>query len=583
MTATISSIEFKNFKALQSYSVSLQHMNILVGPNNSGKSTIISAFRILMAGLRKARAKNPEYIKGYDYGYRISEESLPISTENVHTEYNTAESSIIFRLSNGNQLIIIFPTEGECLLIPKPMGRAVRSTKTFKEAFPIIVGAVPVLGPVEHNEALLAPETIQRDIATHRASRQFRNYWYHNPDGFDDFAYLLSTTWPGLEIKRPEVFSQNIDMFCTENRISRELYWAGFGFQVWCQLLTHINKSRSDGLLVIDEPEIYLHPDMQRQLVSILREIGPDIIIATHSSEIMGEADPSEILMIDKSKKSAQRLKNDKGVQEALNVMGSLHNITLTQLARNRRAVYFEDENDFKIIKKFAKRLCLTKTALGTEITPFKSGGFSTANEIKSFAKRIQEIAGQPIKIGAVYDRDYHCEAEIDSCRLELGKHLKLIHIHERKELENYLLVPVVIQKALEKSIDDNNRRSGIKPSPNIELVAALLEKITNPMENEVFAQYIAKKRKWNEHSPIDESTIVKQTKDWFDSKWENINTRLEIVPGKEVLSKLRTEVQAKYGVTLTDSRIINEFDAENIPLDLKSLLRKLEAFCPDV
>ena len=25
-------------------------------------------------------------------------------------------------------------------------------------------------------------------------------------------------------------------MFALEERISRELYWVGFGFQIWCQL-----------------------------------------------------------------------------------------------------------------------------------------------------------------------------------------------------------------------------------------------------------------------------------------------------------------------------------------------------------
>ena len=32
----ITSVKFSNFKALRNYSVSLQRMNVLVGPNNSG-------------------------------------------------------------------------------------------------------------------------------------------------------------------------------------------------------------------------------------------------------------------------------------------------------------------------------------------------------------------------------------------------------------------------------------------------------------------------------------------------------------------------------------------------------------------
>lgn len=61
---TITSAEFRNFKALSHYSVRFQSLSILVGPNNSGKSTVLSAFRVLAAGLKRARSKAPEYVQG---------------------------------------------------------------------------------------------------------------------------------------------------------------------------------------------------------------------------------------------------------------------------------------------------------------------------------------------------------------------------------------------------------------------------------------------------------------------------------------------------------------------------------------
>jgi len=47
----ITSVTFENFKALEQFTLSLDDVNILVGPNNSGKSTIIGAFRSLDAGI----------------------------------------------------------------------------------------------------------------------------------------------------------------------------------------------------------------------------------------------------------------------------------------------------------------------------------------------------------------------------------------------------------------------------------------------------------------------------------------------------------------------------------------------------
>jgi len=236
----------------------------------------------------------------------------------------------------------------------------IRKPTTFRKCFPISLAIVPTLGPVEHREPIVREETVQRELYTHRASRHFRCYWHYNPDGFEEFTNLVRTTWQGMEVQppdKPNYMEQTINMFCLENRMTRELYWAGFGFQVWCQLLTHISRSKDSSIIVIDEPEIYLHPDVQRQLLSILSKISPDILIATHSSEIITEADPSEILLIDKNARSAKRLTDISEVQVALNIIGSVQNITLTQLAKNRKVVFFEDDYDFQIIKRFAKKL----------------------------------------------------------------------------------------------------------------------------------------------------------------------------------------------------------------------------------
>jgi len=351
---SVTSVEFQNFKAFQSFTLRLSELSILVGPNNSGKSTILSAFRVLVAGLRRARSKVPELVDGPNgrtFGYPVNHESLPISFENVHTDYADTDTAVIFKLSNGNKLILFFPKDGGCNLIPISERCRVSSPKVFKEEYPVTIGVVPVLGPVEHKETILTEDTVRQDLSTHRASRHFRNYWLQNPEGFSDFSALVAKTWPGMDVQFPrrvDQLSKELVMFCGENRIPRELYWCGFGFQVWCQLLTHISRSSNESLIIIDEPEIYLHPDVQRQLLGILRDTGANVLLATHSTEIMGEADPSEILLIDKLKKSAERLRDIKGVQAALELVGSIQNITLTQLARNKRVLFVEDLYDFR-------------------------------------------------------------------------------------------------------------------------------------------------------------------------------------------------------------------------------------------
>lgn len=581
----LTSVRFHNFKALREFSFSLRDMNILVGPNNSGKSTILSAFRVLSAGLRKANSKKPEFVHSPDggqrSGYRIFDDNMPISIENIHTDDTEVDTTIRFRLSNKNELLIYFPADGGCVLIPESTGRGIGGPAAFRSSFPIGVGIVPVLGPVEHQERIIGEETVRRDLYTHRASRHFRSYWYHNPDGFSEFSELIRKTWPGMEVSRPARaggFSDELVMVCEESGIPRELFWSGFGFQVWCQLLTHIVRSSSQTLLIVDEPEIYLHPEIQRQLLNILRRAGPDIVIATHSTEIMSEADPSEILLVDKTKKSAPRLRDIGEVQKALELIGSAQNITLTQLAKTRRVIFVEGPTDFVLLRRFAIHLGFRDLGAGVGLTPVQSEGASTWERISYVAWGIEKTLGSELSIGAIFDRDFRCEEEIQSIHAALEKRLAFTHFHARKEIENYLLVPEVLDRALNRAIQDRLKRTGENPSA-VEPMRPVLLRLTEEIKNETQGQYLAKWTAFHRSSGNDQATLTTEAIRWFDERWKHLDDRLTIVPGKKILRLLRDEVQKCYEVNLTDLRIVDAFHVDECPGELRSLIEALDKY----
>ena len=277
----IIAVNFDNYKAYKKYSVQLKQFNVLVGPNELGKSTIIGAFRLLSEGIRKALARKPDIFSEYakSWGYSIDLSNLPVSTENVFYNYEDDKPAIIsFDLSNGNKIELIFPKVRQCQMIMRTNRRSVKSPADFRREFGVTIGFVPILGPVEHNEPLFQKEAARLALLAHRASRNFRNIWYHYPDDFDEFRMLVQATWPGMDIEppKPDYSSKDtlLHMFCPEERIPREIYWAGFGFQAWCQMLTFIIQAKHSSLLIMDEPDIYLHSDLQRQLISLLRDVG---------------------------------------------------------------------------------------------------------------------------------------------------------------------------------------------------------------------------------------------------------------------------------------------------------------------
>lgn len=580
------SITFKNYKALKRYSVSLTGFNVLVGPNNAGKSTIIGALRILSEGLRKASAKKPEYInlEGIaSWGYRVPLEDLPVATENIFSDYDDTEPATVeFRLSGGNKLLLIFPEHSSCFLVCKNESRLVRSPSDFKREYGASIGFVPILGPVEHNEPLYQIEAARRALLTHRASRNFRNIWYHYSEDFEHFRDLVRSTWPGMDIEKPEIdYSHKkpiLHMFCPEERVPREIFWAGFGFQVWCQMLTYIVRAKKDSLLIIDEPDIYLHSDLQRQLVGLLKNIEPDVLIATHSTEIISEADPGDLLVINKKTSSAKRIKDPSQLQSIFEVLGSNLNPTLTQLAKSRRAIFVEGK-DFQILSAFARKLGKQEIANRSDFAVIPVEGFNP-QKVNDFSKGIELTLGGKLLKAVIFDRDYRSEDEADQESARLKKVADFVHIHERKEIENYLLEPAAIGRALSLRISERNNRT----DENIkceESVYDIMKSLTDALKNRISGQFLSRRSAFEKaKSPgLDQATINQKLLDEFEELWKDIPKRLEVVPGKEVLSQLNLYLQKKYKVTLTAPIIITAMRQDEVPEEIRRLMENLDGF----
>lgn len=383
-----------------------------------------------------------------------------------------------------------------------------------------------------------------------------------------------------MEIKPPETtdhMTRELAMFCLDDRMTRELYWVGFGFQIWCQLLTHLSRSKDATLIVIDEPEIYLHPDVQRQLLGIIRDLGPDVLMATHSTEIMAEADPAEIILVDKRKRHGQRLRDIEGVQKALDAVGSIQNIALSTLAKNRRLLFVEGEEDFRTIRRLAKKLGFDELSTGVGITPLESGGFGSWQRVSTLASGIADALGASLMVAAIYDRDYFCDEEIASIEKVLGGVLSMASVLQRKEMENYLIVPAAIDRAIRRAIAEKKSRTD--EASEVPDIMKLIEEITDDMKDEVCAQLTAKRTSYLRSSGRDPADITTETMRRFSKRWRDIGSRLGLVPGKEVLRRLRDEIQRISGVTLTLARIVDAMRKEEIPADLSAMITKLDAY----
>ena len=571
-------VAFKRFKAFESFTLNLRHFNIMVGPNNAGKPTILAAFRILAAGLRKASTRKPQHVNGPEglvLGYSVDLAALSIGEENIFFNYDDSIPAIVtFKLTNKKKLVLYFPEARSCFLIVDDPQTRVKSPKEFKSAFNCAIGFVPILGPVEHNERLYEKEAARLALFNYRAARNFRNIWYHYPEDFESFRTVLRETWPRMDVEEPEIDTSHgkpvLHMFCSEERIAREIFWAGFGFQVWCQMLTHLVKSRRSSIFLIDEPDIYLHSDLQRQLLTLLGDLGPDILIATHSTEIV---------LIDKNKRSAKRIKDPTQLTEVFSSLGSNLNPILTQLAKTRRVVFVEGK-DFQVFAKYARKLNLNDLGNRATFAVIPIEGFNP-DRICSLKKGIELTLGSEVRAAVVLDRDFRSDVECNMIKARCNEFCELAVIHKCKEVESYLLLPDAIDRAARRRIGERLRLT----DKDVEYVAGsskILNAFVEEKKSYIMSQFIASRRRFiRRWMPSEDETTTNQAAlEEFNSDWaESVSRRLELVPAKDALSTINRHLQESYGVSVTATGIINATHVDEIPTEMRELLHRLAKF----
>ena len=579
-------VDFHRFKAFERFTLRVRHFNILVGPNNSGKSTILAAFRVLAVALRRAMSRRPGPVRGphgQTFGYVIDISSASVAEENIFFDYDDSEpASVRFTLSSGSSLNLYFPETDACILIAEGNEARPTSPSAFQRQFNCPIGFVPILGPVDHNEQLYQEEAARRALYNYTAARNFRNIWYHYPDPFEQFRILLRETWPGMDIDRPILDSSHekplLRMFCPEERIPRELFWSGFGFQVWCQMLTHIVQSGDKALFLIDEPDIYLHADLQRQLLGILRNLGPDIVIATHSTEMISEAEADDIVLVNKKRRSARRIRHPSALTEVFGVLGSTLNPLLTEIAKTRRVVFVEGK-DYQIIAKFARKLGHSAVGNRVNFAVVPVRAFSP-ERIRSMKTGMESTLGGKVAAAVILDRDYRsreeCNALVSSCK----EFCDQVWFHDCKEIENLLLSPSAIDRAARRRLADSIKRGGTEHE-FVPCAQEILDGYAEDRRKFVVAQRLSAARRYAKGvSPeTDETVFDERALTEFESKWSEREGRLSLIPGKDALARLNQVLQERYGVSITPTAIVDAMSTAEIPRQVKRLVPDLDSF----
>ncbi|MGI8428485.1 MAG: ATP-dependent nuclease [Solirubrobacteraceae bacterium] len=583
----IKQLQLVNFKGFERFRVNFSDESFLVGPNNAGKSTIIAALRVAAQMVSHAKRRPPS-ITADDGDLVVPAHSFPpgrftLVEENLRHEFRQVETRLELRFRNDARLTAVWPAPTEeqpepqgFFYITSGAGVRLRTPATARAAVPDLA-VLPILSPVEHEEQRLSPDHVRVNMLSRLSSRHTRNHilMLSEQEGSDDpdrsqleeFLDWAEPWTPDFRIGDIVVRRVDgkpfLDVFCREtgSRSEKELFWAGDGIQVWIQLLMHLFRNRHRSTIVLDEPDLYLHADLQRRMVRLLDELEPQTIAASHSAEVLVEAPPEAVVWIARDRRASVRAPTSKVSSELSGALGSQFNLRLARALRVK-AVLFVEGDDMRMLRNMARTLGARRIATEAGIVAIPLRGFSNWRYVEPFSWLVNEFLDQTVRVMVILDRDYRTDEQCRDVVVALGRLNVSAHVWRRKELESYVLEPAAIA-----------RRSGADPKD----IERVLEAAAESKREEVFAQQHAQRVQTEVSATRHLTDVTKAAQHDFEARWARTAERPWMCNAKDLLSAVNAWLQANGHRTVSARALSSALRRGEIEEEMAAVINQAE------
>ncbi|HJN08635.1 MAG TPA: hypothetical protein QF564_08075 [Pirellulaceae bacterium] len=134
------------------------------------------------------------------------------------------------------------------------------------------------------------------------SSRHFRNQVRYLHQHYDAFRELFQQTWSGVRVSSFDSpnssYEDELALMLSEDGFVAEASNFGHGLQMWLQIVWFLARTASDCVVVLDEPDVYMHVEQQSNMIDMLRGRFRQCILSTHAIKIIEGCDDSEVLRL---------------------------------------------------------------------------------------------------------------------------------------------------------------------------------------------------------------------------------------------------------------------------------------------
>jgi ABC-type lipoprotein export system ATPase subunit len=385
----LTKLKIRNFKRFDDVEIELGSPVVLIGPNNSGKTTALQALALWDIGLKRWIEKRsgkttPEKRPGVTINRR---DLIAVPVPDANLLWRDLHVRDVRKVNGGQEtknIRIDITVEGvadgkswQCGLefdyaneesfYCRPLRRSEEKSPgrmaVPEEVAKIRVAFLPPMSGLAANETRLDVGAINVRLGEGRTADVLRNLCYlisNKEDRKDQWKFVCDRVEDlfGVELDPPRYIAERgeIEMTYKDSKVRLDLSSSGRGLQQTLLLLAHLVVNPGS-VLLLDEPDAHLEILRQRQTYQLLadtaRQQGSQIIAASHSEVVLDEAADRDTVVAFVGR--PHRI-DDRGSQllKSLKEIGFEH---YYQAEQTGWVLYLEGATDLAILRAFAKTL----------------------------------------------------------------------------------------------------------------------------------------------------------------------------------------------------------------------------------
>ena len=300
----IKNLHIKEFKGLRDISINFEKNDkpldlvVLAGSNGSGKTRILESI--------------------LDYFQKIVNH---IENENVAgVFFETDEQNCLNQGYNSNMLYLILNNYNDENIVERGRGRKV--VEENLKVFPKIIYVPTEINFQKMNTASttlvqeykfinIVNTNLIKDIPSYIATKMISAILKNKNEKvgdvqkkvFNEINEIFENLSIDVKVEDISQDGRNITLFTNSSGDEFDINELSSGEkQLFLRTLAIRMLNPENSIILIDEPELSLHPKWQQRIVDVYRKIGKNnqIIIATHSPHILGSVKKENIMLLDK-------------------------------------------------------------------------------------------------------------------------------------------------------------------------------------------------------------------------------------------------------------------------------------------